>query len=316
MGLEELSGYDRVGEILEDAAASGALQPGKQGWKIAVEGLCKSVLLGPAPGTPNRSWLSLIVEERVRMWVAVAHPPELREMRAAVADELLIAPSPPAAQELEAVLQPLRWLLEACRRGVSLTQSGYLPPTLVHEALGLFGWWPEWLGRPRSEADVHQLGQLREVASRLRLMTKRGRRLTTSASRVRLLDDPVALWGALAGSIGCADRYSSMLSELIAHRLLRGPAEEHDLTSEIVPIITAQGWSSGGAPLEPRRVGYSIHEPLREWRLFGLLNEQEPRWHQGQQTVRWVISLTPAGRTTALAQLHARATGPRHDTFV
>ncbi len=102
-----------------------------------------------------------------------------------------------------------------------------------------------------------------------------------------------------------------MVSELIAYRLLDGPAQEEELAAEVSPIIQAQDWRSGGAPLDATSIAVSIHEPLRYWRLFGLIDEQHPRWHDGVPMVPWVVSLTVAGRATALAHLRARATGPR-----
>lgn len=310
MGLIEVTAYERVEEALHDAVAAGALRPGGAGWKAAADGLSKHVLLGPVPGTIGRNWLSLIIEERVGAWVALAHPAQLRARRVAVADRLLSPPPPPAADALERVVRPMRWLLEACRSGLTLTQSGYLPPALVHEGVDLFGWW-EWRGRPRSEADVGQLADLRETASRQKLLTKRGRRLTTSRAGLRLLDDPDELWRTIAAGLGCFDGYSTMISELIAHRLLDGPAQQEELAAEVTPIIQAQDWRSGGVPLDGPRIAASIHEPLRYWRLFGLIDEQQPRWEHGMRTVPWVVSLTVAGRATALAHLHARATGPR-----
>ena len=104
-----------------------------------------------------------------------------------------------------------------------------------------------------------------------------------------------------------------MMSELIAHRLLAGPAEGDALIDAIIPVVVAQGWRSGGKPLDAQQVRSSVHDVLDDWRLFGLLHEVRPRWVDGRSTGPNVTALTVAGRATAFAYLHRRATGPRHD---
>lgn len=308
MGFDEASVYSRMEWELEQAIVAGALVPGSPGWRSRAASLTEQALRGTAPHGARRSRHQLILEERIRMWVDTAHPEGLRRWRSAHADKRTGPPGPP--EDLEPVIGPIRWLLRACRDGVELTQSGYLPPPVVRDGVERFGWW-EWPGQPRSEADVHQLGALRETATRLRLVTKRGRRLATSRHGVALLDDPSALWRAIATTIGATDDYASMLSELIAHRLLEGPAFGGALEQAIVPIITAQGWRSGGLPVDERHIVLSVHRPLYFWRLFGLLDEVRPRWVDGHPTGPNVTSLTAEGRAAALEYLRARATAAR-----
>ncbi len=308
MGLDEASAYSRMEWELERAIVAGALVPGSSGWKSRAASLTEHALRGTAPRGPGRSWHQLIIEERIRMWVEVAHPEELRRWREARAG-MFIDPSR-SPEDQEPVIAPIRWLLQACRAGVELTQSGYLPPPIVRDGVERFGWW-EWHGQPRSEADVHQLGALRETATRLRLVTKRGRSLATSRQGRALVDDPSALWRSIATTIGATDDYAAMLSELIAHRLLDGPAIADALEQAIVPIVTAQGWRSGGLPVDERQIVLSVHRPLYWWRLFRLLDEVRPRWIDGHPTGPNVTSLTVAGRAAAVEYLRARATAPR-----
>jgi hypothetical protein len=308
MGFDEASAYAQLEMKLEEAIVAGRFAPGASGWKARAASLTEEALHEPSPHGGRRSWLEIILSERRRTWVETAHPEGLRRWRAARADELGRPADPPG--DLEPVLAAIRWLLRVCRNGVELTQSGYLSPSIVREGVELFGWW-DWPGQPRSEVDVHQLGALRETAARLRLVTKRGRRLDTSRHGVALLEDPSALWSAVATTIGAADDYAAMLSELIAHRLLAGPALGNELEESIVPVVSAQGWRSGGDPVDERHVVMSIHRPLYFWRLFGLLEEIRPRWVDGRPTGPNVTSLTPAGRATALEYLRARATAPR-----
>jgi hypothetical protein len=308
MGFDEASAYAHLEVKLEEAIVGGHLEPGLSGWRSRAASLTEKTLHEPPPHDGRRSWFEMILAERRKTWVETAHPVELRRWRAARADELSGPSDPPA--DLEPVLGPMCWLLRACRDGVELTQKGYLAPALVREGVDRFDWW-DWPGQPRSEADVHQLGALRETASRLRLVVKRGRRLTTSRRGNVLLEDPVGLWRSIAATIGATDDYAAMLSELIAHRLLEGPAVDDALSASIAPIVAAQGWQSGGEPLGAKQVGWSIHRPLYFWRLFGLLEEVRPPWVNNRPTGPNVTSLTAAGRSTALECLRARATAPR-----
>lgn len=308
MGFEEASAYAAVEARLEAAIVSGQLAPGASGWRARAAAVCDRFLWEAAPHAPDRSWLSLVTSERIRTWIETGYPERLRAWRAAAAERFQVVPEPP--DDLDPVIGPMRWLLWTCREGVTLTQSGYLPPAIVHRAIERFAWW-EWPGRPRSEADVHQIVALRETAARLRLLTKRGRRLTTSRSGTRFLDDGAGLWRAVAAGLGGGDEYSGMLSELIAHRLLEGAAMDDALAEAIVPVIGRQGWQSGGEPLDGQHIAWSIHRPLYHWRLFGLLDEVRPRWEGNRPTGPNVTSLTPAGRATALAFLYTKATAPR-----
>lgn len=159
---------------------------------------------------------------------------------------------------------------------MTLTQSGDLPPVLVAGAFDIFGWWP-FGGRPRSEVDVHQLEILRTTARRMRLTARRGRRLATSRSGHALLADPTELWHTVARGVGSFNEYARTVSELVAMSLLAGPAEDDDLAATAIPIIRAQGWRRGRRALDDGEIRWSIYEPLRYWRLFRLLGEQEAK---------------------------------------
>lgn len=186
-------------------------------------------------------------------WIRFAWPVELRRMRAAVADLVVMPPPLPDPDEIEHATRQLRWLLERCAEGVTLTQSGYVPPTLVAEGADTFGWWP-FDGKPRSEVDVHQFQVLRDMARRLRLVSRRGRRLAATKAGRRILDEPVGLWRAVALGVGSFDEFSRAVGELVALRLLAAPAESVDLEAAVVPGAAARrsppSWSSVyGGPL-------------------------------------------------------------------
>jgi hypothetical protein len=212
------------------------------------------------------------------------------------------------------------WLFEACRDGVKATARGFLPPAMVREGAVRFGWWLI-SDAPRSELDVHELFHLHEIAQRERWLTKRLGRIRTTRSGAALAADPAALWRKIASTVGHADPYSAFLSELIAHRLLEGSAETHstdgrnELVDVAAPIVAAEGWRRRDGPPQREDIDRAIHVPLREWRLFGLLEEEHPRWIGDRSVGRWITALSEAGRATALAHLHARATEARGDVF-
>lgn len=116
----------------------------------------------------------------------------------------------------------------------------------------------------------------------------------------------------ISTTLACEDAYLAMLSELIAHRLLAGPANDDALERVIGPIIAAQGWRAGREPVTAERAGRAVHRALYHWRLFGLLEEIRPRWEGGRPTGSNVTGLNPAGRPAAIAFLRARATAPAH----
>lgn len=314
-GMEEAWVLHAVEVALERAVVAGELQPGRGSWRQVAARICDGVLQVPA-GSAGVTPLQAVLEERADTWVRHGRPAELQEWREAARTQMdLLEPVNVAASEGGAAIAPMRWLVERCSEGVPLTQAGYLPPALVQEAVDRFGWWG-LRGRPRSEVDVHQLGALRETATRLRLVGRRSRRLVATRRGALLANDPVGLFRAVAATLACEDEYLAMLSELVAHRLLAGQAADHALEHAIGPIIEAQGWLAGREPVSAERAGWSVHRALYYWRLFGLLVETRPRWEGGRQTVLAVTALTPAGRAAALALLRARATAPGRRSYL
>jgi len=108
------------------------------------------------------------------------------------------------------------------------------------------------------------------------------------------------------------DEYLAILGELIAHRLLAGPANDDALERDVGPIIAAQGWKAGREPVNAEQAGRAVYRALYHWRLFGLLDESRPRWEGGHPTGPNATRLDPAGRSAAIAFLRARATAPAH----
>ena len=309
MGMEEAVARQAVERALEQAVTAGDLRPGKGGWRLVAAEVCTRTLLARAGDGADRTVLQAVLDERVATWVQLASPPALKVWR-----ERMGRRTSPDVQpsDVAAAVAPMRWLLATCAEGATLTQAGYLPPAVVREAAARFGWW-EWPGQPRSEADVHQLGVLRQTAARLHLVSQRSRRLAVARRGGALANDAVGLWQAIAATLACEDGYHAMLSELVAHRLLDGPALDDALEREIGPIVAAQGWAAGGIPVTARQAGLAVHRALYHWRLFGLLDEVHARWEGGQPIRQGSTALNRLGRFTAIAFLRARATAPRSD---
>jgi hypothetical protein len=314
MGSREAEARTRLEVELERAVVAGELRPGLAAWRRQQAALTARILQEPDPDSPDKTLLASILGERVDGWARYAGSKTLAAWRTAAAEHLIAAgtapPLPP--ENVQVVVRPLAWLLDGCRIGVTLTQAGYLPPAMVREAVDGFGWW-RWHGRPRTEVDVPEIGAVRDIAKRLRLVTKRGHKLKTSKEGARCLEDPVGLWRLLGSNVGCQDDYCSSISELIAHRLLAGPAQDQELGESVAPTVAARGWFSDGAPLSLESIRISVHEPLREWRLFGLLDETRAAWLKGgAREGHDVTTLNEAGRATALHFLYSLATAPRN----
>jgi hypothetical protein len=312
MGLEEARSLDVVERTLGEAIASGKLVPGSPRWQAKAAAITEAVLARPLDLPAGQTLAGLITTERVGTWIDTARHPLHRKWRSAVANRLLHPIEPPL--DPGRVVQPMRWLLEHTAQpdGASLTQSNYLARATVLEAVEKFGWW-DWEKAPHSEADVHELTTLRQAASRLRLVRRRGRRLLATRLGSELLADPERLWQKVATETEDGEGFTRAVTEIVGLRLLNGSVDSSELSGEITPLIAAQGWSSGGVPIKANDVDYAMYGPLRWWRLFGAVDEVKPIWDPA--TVRRVtahtFTLTPAGQNMVLAYLRARAAGPR-----
>ena len=316
MGSDESAALDAVERALGEAVRCGTLVPGAPRWRSRAEAITVDVLSRPLDLPPGQTLAGLVTTERVAHWVDAAHHPTLQAWRAAVANRLL-NPIPPPADPGEAA-SPARWLLELASApgGAELTQSFYLARAAVLDAVERFGWWP-WSKAPRSEADVHQLATLRDAASRLRLVRRRGRRLHVTSLGSRLLASPADLWHAIASETEDDADFSRMVTELVGLRLLHGRTEIGELASVTAPILAAQGWSGPAGPLTTGQVSTAIWTPLRWWRLFGATDEVEATWEHGtgRRLTPHTVALHPDGEAMVLAFLHRRAAGPRSSLF-
>src|SRR5579875_2275541 len=312
MGIDEARAYDAVERALGDAVAAGELVPGAARWRTKAVAISEAVLGRPLDLPPGQTLASLVTTERVATWIEGARHGTHRAWRSSVANRLLhpveLPPDPARAVE------PMRWLLAAASGpdGTALTQAGYLARATVLAAVERFGWW-DWHTPPHSEAEVAALSTLREVASRLRLVRRRGRRLLLTARGATLLARPEALWVQLARTTEDGSEFTAMVTELVGLRLLAGRVEVRQLVADLHPILEAQGWSTPVGPITADHVLSAIYRPVRWWQLFDLLDEEEATWERGtaRELTPHTVALTADGERTVLAYLRARAAGPR-----
>jgi hypothetical protein len=276
LGPEEADALSAVELALSQAVASGELVPGGSRAPATARGITERVLTTPLELPPGQTLAGLVTTERISRWIELAQHPALSEWRASVANRLL---SPITVEDPVSAMAPVRWLLEltAPPDGALLTQSGYLPRASVAEAAEHFGWW-DWPKPPRSEADLHQLTTVREAARRLRLVRRRGRRLVATARGIQLHDRPTELWSTVATETEEGGEFPLVVTEAVGLRLMVGRAEARQLAADVHPVLSAQGWSTEGAPITLDQVRSAIYIPIRWWGLFGVLDEERSRW--------------------------------------
>ncbi|MHB1613134.1 MAG: hypothetical protein ACYCYA_02245 [Actinomycetes bacterium] len=312
MGADEARALDTVERALGDAVAAGNLVPGAPRWQARAAAITDAVLSRPLELPPGQTLAGLVTTERVGTWIDAARHPVHQEWRSAVANRLLHPVEPPSNPG-DAVA-PMRWLLELAAQpgGTELTQSYYLARATVVAAVERFGWW-DWEKPPRSETAVHQLSTLRDAASRLRLLRRRGRRLHLTIRGTELLAAPDRLWGQVATETEDGEDFTRMVTEIVGLRLLRGRVEQGELVAVVAPILAAQGWATSQGPITINDVSSAVWRPLRWWRIVGALDEEESTWEYGtgRRLTPHTIALTPDGERVALAYLRSRAAGPR-----
>ena len=133
MGMEESVACQVVERALERAITNGDLQPRRGGWRRVATEVCTQTLLAPAGDGADRTALEAVLDERVDTWVQLASPPALKVWR-----ERMRGRTSPDVQpsDVAAAVAPMRWLLETCAAGVTLTQAGSLPPVIEDRSGG------------------------------------------------------------------------------------------------------------------------------------------------------------------------------------
>jgi hypothetical protein len=183
---------------------------------------------------------------------------------------------PGMAAPARALLRPLDWLLTEIADGLALTAAGYLPPRTVARALDELGWRDELIGPASREVDAYPVLVLREAATRLGLVRRRGTRLLCTPSGRASLADGRALWTAVAGGlVGPEHSALAVAWEVVLAVLEPGDSvPEEDVRALVQAVVTESGWRVAGRR-EPSEsdTGPLFFSVLRELRWLELVQE-------------------------------------------
>ena len=303
MGLEESAALSSTAEMLELAVASGELVPGSRGWKQRQQELVRAHLNLPWRDLADRTLLEAIRDERLQTWL---------EGRRSLARRRILEPL------VEAVRRPaeladgagdplprLRWLLGELADGQPLTQAGNLSRAFVQSAAGRFGW--DLRHPPRTEDELYDLHQLRQLAQRLGFARRSGRKLVLTPKGRAALDDTEGRWRTAARRLLPDDDFAAALGELtLALLCARDVVASTELDGLLAEVVHEVGWRSidTGDPPDAGDIGWARHQTTNLLGALDLLSTGGGWW---DRTYR----LTPAGRALALECLHHRAAGPR-----
>jgi hypothetical protein len=219
MGMQEAGAFWSTAAALELAVAGGELRPGSRGWRAAQQAIAQRHLAAARPELDGRTWLEVVVAERVEEW-AHSHGQVRRALAEPLSARLRDGPVEVPAGAAEAVA-PLRWLLTRAGEGIALTQKGNLARAVAVEAVERFGWQP-LPNPPRGEDDVFELWVLRDLARDLGAVRRSGRRLVATRAGRTLAGDAEALWRAVAGQLAEPLRLLGVLGLVPGGRRLAG----------------------------------------------------------------------------------------------
>jgi hypothetical protein len=275
-GPAENQARELVADRLELAVAVGDLQPGGRGWRDHQAELTVGVLTTPHPQLRGATPYELILTERLHDWVRAPGSTTRRGLLAPLQGRLREPIDPGMAAPARALLRPLDWLLTEIGEGLPLTNAGYLPPRTVARALDELGWRDELIGPASREVDAYPVLVLRETATRLGLVRRRGARLVATPSGRSALADGRALWAEVAaGLVGPEPSALADTWEIVLAVLEPGdPVPEEDVRSLVQSVITESGWRFAGRR-EPSESDTSplFFSVLRELRWLELVEE-------------------------------------------
>lgn len=302
-GVAEFSASRRVSQALEQAIDAGELVPGGRGWKQLAARITEISLMLPRLELHGESMVQAVCRERGQRWAA-GYPAARQDLLGRVLpllDGEVVVPA-----EASKCLEPLSWLLEQIGDGATLTQAGWLPRALVLEANATFGWFDLFGFTVRTETDLPELATLNDLARRTRLVTRRGRRVSLSATGRAALGNPALLWRIVVADIFSAATYEGEGAALAAATMINAGTS---LPRRSVEVTV-------GAGLEGRWCA-DYGEALEQWagldatREFALLAGVFGWLDEPQDSLNRSWRLTSPGRQAALLGLQLQAQSPR-----
>lgn len=201
-------------------------------------------------------------------------------------------PEPPTDEDVDAVVRPVRWLLEqAGVNGLPLTRDGYLKPATVSQAVRELGWAYRWPGAANRESQTLPVLTLRQQTQAWKLLRKSKDRLVLSPAGRRMRDGGRPLWDYLAEAVAHpADGARALVTRMVVSWLLEGSTPPWVHRRQIVAdTLTVAGFRVGEGRPVPVGVAQGLYSDV-SWMLDSLQLKVPERGHGGES------KLTDGGR--------------------
>ena len=309
MGLEEARLRDRVAHELEGWIEAEGLTPGERGFKRRQATLVVDFLHRPQAELDGRIALDVILDERLEHWLRQGSK-ERREIVEPVVPILrAFGEHEDRPGETEDLVAPLVWLLQQGVSGIELTQTGALNRALVRASVERFpAWWhAEVWGPPHREDEVSPLWEVHDLARRMRLLRKTGRRLALTKRGELLLGDPADLPDAVAPYLIAAEGFACAVQELAVAVLLaaEGSVDYDEMQARLHAAVVADGWNAAGESPDVHEVTAHAWGAIRLAEALELLG-YEHEYNRATQSSRSELTLTPLGRELLGLALRSR----------
>ncbi len=197
-------------------------------------------------------------------------------------------PQPLTDEERDAVLRPVRWLLEnASPDGLELTKDGYLKPATVQRAMDELGWSDPIMGKGNREANAVPVRELRELLMEWKLLRKfKGKLLLTPRGK-RGLERPSDLWDYLVDAVGRQEHDAvRLVTGLYAEWHLNAIAPPSGQRPDVIMYeLEAAGFATRSGHPIPREWVNDINYKVRwTFKCLDLLAPKEERWRRSLLT--------------------------------